>query len=236
MNGIDLHKSRRSTVSHHAIGCLLSAFVVAGVVALPERCEAQFPPEVTEAQIVASQIALEPIAPQDLVDQVEADLTAIRNAFPVVAGIRASDYLRPGYLAIVAGDENGATLEEGVTAAMALAGSSYIYGWSQRYGGWVEFEFFEPYIPRIIGPEFEALDGVLSWYGYPGSDGDDIQALKLGNYVFEFGWGDCPSGCFDKHYWEFLIGPGGPELVREWGSVPTRASSTGQLKAKYTRH
>lgn len=37
-------------------------------------------------------------------------------------------------------------------------------------------------------------------------------------YTFSKGYGDCPSGCMYKHYWQFSITPTGITLANEWGT------------------
>jgi len=56
---------------------------------------------------------------------------------------------------------------------------------------------------------FEPIDGVIfaEPNGYLG-DGNNIEGSIESNYmkyVFSYGWGDCPSGCINRHYWLFQV-------------------------------
>lgn len=56
---------------------------------------------------------------------------------------------------------------------------------------------------------FEPIDGVIfaEPNGYIG-DGSNIEGSIESNYleyVFSYGWGDCPSGCINRHYWLFQV-------------------------------
>jgi hypothetical protein len=64
-----------------------------------------------------------------------------------------------------------------------------------------------------LAMRFEGIDGVryaepLSWFG----DGNDIRARSRGErweLEYSVGYGDCPSGCVQRHYWTFLADLGG---------------------------
>jgi carboxypeptidase family protein/putative VirB-like lipoprotein len=65
-----------------------------------------------------------------------------------------------------------------------------------------------PVDPNLIG-------GCCSWKGTETEDGFLV--------TFEVGWGDCPSGCIDRHAWTFAVTPDGTvTLVDDRGSpVPS---------------
>ncbi|RUT78515.1 hypothetical protein [Ancylomarina longa] len=53
-------------------------------------------------------------------------------------------------------------------------------------------------------------------------DGSQIELIDSSpdqiNLVFSYGWGDCPSGCIHRHYWDLSVsGSGIVELIRESG-------------------
>ncbi len=53
------------------------------------------------------------------------------------------------------------------------------------------------------------------------TDGNEISVLFFGDhlrYIFEYGFGDCPSGCINRHSWKFKVfGDGTVEFIKEGG-------------------
>jgi hypothetical protein len=73
-----------------------------------------------------------------------------------------------------------------------------------------------------IGPKDRDMIGACCfWEATPATDGFQV--------VFEVGWGDCPSGCTDRHRWTYVVSRGGGvELVAESGSpVPSGIPGAG---------
>ncbi len=69
-----------------------------------------------------------------------------------------------------------------------------------------ELEGIGPKDPDLIG-------GCCFWEATPTADGWQV--------VFEVGWGDCQSGCIDRHRWTYSVTrDGAVELVSESGSPP----------------
>ncbi len=73
-----------------------------------------------------------------------------------------------------------------------------------------------------LASHFEPLEGVA--YAEPNSyfgGGTEIRASiesEYVKYIFEFGWGDCPSGCIYKHYWIYRVYYNGEvEFIEEYG-------------------
>lgn len=74
-----------------------------------------------------------------------------------------------------------------------------------------------------LSKKFEAISGVK--YSHPeayAGSGDDIQAvvdLERIKFVFNMGWGDCPSGCTSSHFWEYEVWNNGTVyFLREYGT------------------
>lgn len=82
--------------------------------------------------------------------------------------------------------------------------------------------------PIPISNEFAALSEIPNSYSGVNvliGDGSDIKAdirETSIRYRFEYGWGDCPSGCISHHYWDFsvsaegdikFLGEGGDNLL-----------------------
>jgi hypothetical protein len=73
-----------------------------------------------------------------------------------------------------------------------------------------------------IGPrDPNLLGGCCAWDGTATGDGFTV--------TFEVGWGDCPSGCIDRHRWTYAVGTDGTvTLVEESGSpVPSGVPGPG---------
>jgi hypothetical protein len=77
------------------------------------------------------------------------------------------------------------------------------------------------YHPEVLVLVLRSRFGV---YGaepnYGIGDGDDIEFSPITEcYTFSRGWGDCPAGCIDRHYWDFVvIGDRTVLLVAEYGT------------------
>ena len=69
-------------------------------------------------------------------------------------------------------------------------------------------------ITAIPGVQFAEPDGIFG-------DGDDISAMLFPGYTqltYSHGWGDCPSGCIHRRYWQFNVYPDcSVEFVTSYG-------------------
>jgi len=61
-----------------------------------------------------------------------------------------------------------------------------------------------------LANKLQSIDGIVS--ANPDSifgDGNDIEIFSYTSdeitLLYSVGWGDCPSGCYYRHYWEFTI-------------------------------
>jgi hypothetical protein len=69
-----------------------------------------------------------------------------------------------------------------------------------------QFEGIGPKDPNMVG-------GCCFWEAKPTADGFDV--------TFEVGWGDCPSGCIDRHRWIYHVTrDGAVTLISESGPPP----------------
>lgn len=78
-----------------------------------------------------------------------------------------------------------------------------------------------------LGKRFQEVNGVNEAFPNIWLGGDrDIQASMSTRAIhlrYEYGWGDCLSGCLARHYWQFYVhNDGRVEFVREWGSPPPK--------------
>lgn len=80
--------------------------------------------------------------------------------------------------------------------------------------------------PRFagIGPQDPDLIGQSAWY-------EAKPASGVGAFVvtIQVGWGDCPSGCIERHTWTYAVAPDGTvTLLSEGGdAVPPDAMPAG---------
>lgn len=81
---------------------------------------------------------------------------------------------------------------------------------------------FNPINTYALSNKFLGIPGVrISEPNFYMGDGADIKAeikdIYL-LYVFTVGWGDCPSGCLSRHFWEISVEyDGSVTLLREYG-------------------
>ena len=76
------------------------------------------------------------------------------------------------------------------------------------------FATIRPYDPDLIGQS--------SWYKATPASG-------VGAFVVEvfMGWGDCPSGCIEKHFWDFAVAPDGTVTLKGERGDPVPADGGG---------
>lgn len=151
------------------------------------------------------------ISAGELRAQVNRDLVAIRQAFPVVATVRHVPRWQPGVL-LVPGTRESALAWLQINKPPVLI--------------WDDGSLFSLRISTRINPE--TLVGLLRMR--PGgevfsvsrlaSDASDVIRIDDSGsiYTFRAGWGDCMSGCGLAHYWVFGVTNGVVSLIGEHGS------------------
>lgn len=77
------------------------------------------------------------------------------------------------------------------------------------FGNWAVLQSANSLNTVALSNAFAMIDGVnfAQPDGFAG-DGNDIEMLEYGAEIrlqYSRGWGDCPSGCISRHYWEFRI-------------------------------
>jgi hypothetical protein len=218
-------KTRLSSLVLLVIGCVLSF--------RPAAADLRF----SEAQILAADFYPGLLAPDSLVQRIDADLGLIRTGFPAVAGIHITCrqelpgdvcvYLYPDARTSFLAGEN-----EALNALHAQIGTPEV---SFGYDGFINLLFALPYKPDVLIDLYIHTEGV--YYAGPLGgclDSDRIDLLSDGSYLFCHAWGDdCPSGCSYHHYWIFSVVDSQAILVREYGSTAVQPSSWGQVKARF---
>jgi hypothetical protein len=74
------------------------------------------------------------------------------------------------------------------------------------------FEGIEPRDPDVIG-------GCCFWLATPSADGFEV--------TIEVGWGDCPSGCIDRHRWTYAVSRDGDVQLLSESGPPVPAGEPG---------
>ena len=206
-----------------AILALLSLF--GGAAGAQVRC--------TDAEFVALDYSGELEAPADLVAMAGADLASIRAYDPYFEDILP----RPEWLFtwlelkltawafedFRAGEYHGLDVPNGLYGPVELEEMPVV--------DWIRAVFPRCYNLNRLRDIYAAADGVLIAETPYVIEGDGIAMLSPGHYLFTHGWGDCPSGCFYYHYWEFEVTGGEVVLLREWGDeVRADAMTWGDLR------
>lgn len=181
---------------------LLAAFITSG------SCD----PNTEEATSIALETSGKLLAPQSVVQKIAEDLKTIRAAYPQVKDVVHSAPWVVGELI--------AKLSDAQFGRILLK-----YGpvtSSKSFGEYKLLKFTEKYNPVVLAKELTAKNLVTSAEPNNIVGGGDRIRYQAGVYEFSHGWGDCPSGCLNRHYWKFSVSPSGAKLISESGS-PTGA-------------
>jgi hypothetical protein len=200
----------------YGIAAVFSAFLVTASVASP--------PPYGDADVLALEISDSLLAPGIVVSQISQDLDAIHTAFPGwvdgVDGIQVRPDWFPGVIVVQMTPQAWADYEGGVfeefNALNAQYGPVTISPIALNYT--LQLEFAALYHPVVLASIYAQTAGII--YAGPnslGGDGSDITSSQVGRYLFKRGWGDCPSGCTYKHFWDFQVTNGNVTLLNEYG-------------------
>lgn len=164
-----------------------------------------------DALILAAGVSETPWVRLETAQQIDAELSEIRSAYPALASIHARGEEDPKSLIFVvepgtswlASWKNGklATGEAGLDAALETYRAKGVSTIGENIGvvtfdQWMNVKkLSDALIP--LSPSVEKIER----NGYVG-DGDRILEARPGaSYTFQKGWGDCPSGCTSRHAW-----------------------------------
>jgi hypothetical protein len=187
------------------------------------------PPPYTDADILALEISDSLIAPAAMVSQISQDLAAIRAAYPGwVAGV---DYVYaranwiPGEIIVQMTVQGWTDYQNGTFTAFNALNTQYgpVTFQAIALPRTLLLQYPVPYHPVLLSSIYAQVGGIA--YAEPNyiyGDGSDITSSQVGRYLFKRGWGDCPSGCIYKHYWDFQVVGGTVTLLSQYGS-PTLA-------------
>lgn len=173
----------------------------------------------TSARHLALELSGELTPPPDLVAELGDDLAAIRRSFLEMAAIHARLDFAPGSIFLHLTPEGLMMLDNGTFHEL--------YALNEIYGP-VRIRRFT-LVPSLVHLEFDGfyhserlaeiylIDGVENTSpDAPVGDGSDIEADPP-FYTFSFGWGDCPMGCTQRHYWDYEVLDGTAVLRNEYG-------------------
>lgn len=182
-----------------------------------------------EAMYLALELTGELLAPEFLVDQIQADLSAIRAAYPDMRGIRHRPLWVIGEILVALTPEAFEAYERGEFTAFDELNEFFGLVSAQvfnRSRGSMGLGFELPYHPERVAEEYEPIEGIR--YAEPNGwccDGSTIIA-DLPFYTFSKRWGDCPAGCMLRHNWLFSVEHGVVTLIEESGPPLDTGSGT----------
>lgn len=169
---------------------------------------------------------------------IDAELALIRAQLPQLGGIHVHPAWVPGEVIVLPTDEAMAAIQAGTFTGFDDLFAEYpLAEMRLLIDTYLVLEFVEPLHPVNLAALIGAIDGVI--WAEPngvGGDGDDITIEALGWYVFKRGWGDCPAGCINNHYWDVRVQDGVATIVEEWGDdlpVRTEARSWSDVKTRW---
>ncbi len=185
-------------------------------------------------------LATEPVElPAELVQTFYEALILVHNAVDlpardaVVEAYAIHTFLHPElYSLVLSADTTRAWVKalrrgETVTGEPQVDKLLHQYELSLRRQSFV-LDFFilqtkQPLNLPALARKFSEIAGVYSAYpdSWIGGDRDihaNLESRAIG-LRYEYGWGDCPSGCIDRHYWQFFVHEDGRvEFAGEEGS------------------
>ncbi len=169
-----------------------------------------------EAELIALCLSGELVAPDNLYDLVLMDLENIRTAFGNKFEPIKSIRFRPPWVA-------GCLLVGFDSSTAEMVANGEYHAWDElnmEYqvteidttsirNNWVILYFKDKLNPRHLSGLYSGLQGVryaepnMRFGGssnvYPG------QTMRGISYLFNEGWGDCPSGCMHHRYWYIVV-------------------------------
>lgn len=174
-----------------------------------------------DADQLSMEISSALLPPAALRDQIEADLAAIRLAYPAMTSIRHRLEWAPGELIVGLTDAAMQQFSNGQYHGLDALNAQYGPVTAEPFTliKAIHLKFEQDYNPEYLAALYAVAEGVR--YADPNyriGDGDDIAVTGPRQYTFKKGWGDCPAGCIYEHFWVFGVDDQGVSLVSESGS------------------
>jgi hypothetical protein len=200
----------------------------------------------SDAELLALEITGELLPPADLVEQVEADLEAVRMHNPYFAPFHVFPDWVPGWLLVDLTPEAWESFQAGEYHGWDELNELYdveVTSESYPYTRTVRLAFTRPYHPDALAAIYHGTPGIEAAYSATQSDGAydifaDVPApgVYTGVYSFEESWIECgPGGCFFRHHtWAFQVNADGVTLIDESGPpLAVEPSSWGTIKSLF---
>lgn len=202
-----------------------------------------------DAVILAASRAQGPWIPASDTKSIDADLKRIRAKVSVLELMHArGDFVLTDFSLGVKSD---ATWTAGWRAGGLTTGNAAVDSFFAQYNlvrvetyfeydgtAWFLLKFAQSLNAKALIDPARKLSPDIQYpevNGY-GGDGDEITLSEAGGvrtYTFSHGWGDCPSGCIQRHSWTVTVGQDGTIHVAESGSPldpgdfpPSRAAAS----------
>lgn len=167
--------------------------------------------EDSDAELMALELSGALLPPRALYLQLRNDLTAIRQAYPVVKDIHHSPSWQLGTVLTKITPNQTAQINAGELGPVTAV--------SPAFGEWYEVRFALRYNPTALIPLLKSRFGVVDIIssGFIG-EGDSIGFNPSSRiYTFSHGWEDCLAGCIYHQYWDFSVSSTGlVTLLREY--------------------
>lgn len=197
--------------------------------------------EYSDGEALALAISGALLAPRWMVEQVDADLAAIRAFDPRFTSFHAWGRHYLGVLvvwltssafdAFLAGNYHGLDKLNDEYGPVVMR----VYFAPYRS---ISLTFDRPYNNRLLAAIYRGAPGTIlveiPGGVMPPDPVEVIAADELGTYTFRYGWGDCPSGCIYWHTWTFGVDEGIVTLVEEFGdALSVSEASWSRVKSRY---
>jgi hypothetical protein len=183
----------------------------------------------TEAEIMAMWYSDSIVGPPLLRARMQNDLRRIRTQFgPAHAGITGASFVAPwdpSHIRLAVDSATHDAMVEGnyhdwdsLNNLYSL--SEFSFG-GYGFSGWaLDLRFQGLQNPKHLAAAYSQLPGVnrITYGGYAGS-WPSVYPLQRGEtitYLFEYAWGDCPSGCIDHIYWYSAATDDKVWFIGEW--------------------
>lgn len=181
-------------------------------------CPSQMDQTACDAELLGLEISGALLPPPSLYQQLLNDLTAIRQAYPDMNEIHHYPRWMLGELMVGFTEEAWQQIQDGEYDGLDELNSEYgLVEMRAMFSTYMLLEFEERYNPEYLAPLYAAAEGVtFAEPNYFIGDGSDIEAA-IPDYTFGLAWGDCPSGCINRHYWEFSVLDDSVTLRNQYG-------------------
>jgi len=177
-----------------------------------------------QAFMLASQSENRLLPEDGLIERITHELSMVYRTVPAVAKLRLFSPWTPGKVIL--------GLEKGGKVKLAAGELEEVSAANEKYGPVtkkpfrsleaVTLTFAKPYNADELVKVYSQLPGVkYAEADRMVGDGDrvvrEVKSREIVHYTFSKGWGDCPSGCIHRHFWEIQVEDKKVTLIKEHG-------------------